>query len=482
MLLKRKELLKDKGFINGEWVTGNQSTTFEVIDPANNEVITKVADLSLEDANRSIEAAHGAWLSWRKTSNQQRAQLLRQWYDLITLHAEDLARILTMEQGKPIREARAEIAYGASFIEWFAEEAKRIYGDVVPKAPDGRRILVLKQPVGVVSAITPWNFPIAMITRKCAPALAAGCTMVIKPASKTPLSALALAALAEEAGIPNGVLNVIPTTKAFEIGKLLATHESVRKISFTGSTNVGKQLLEYAADTIKRVSLELGGNGPLIVFNDANTEEAVNGTIAAKFRNSGQTCICPNRILVQSYIFDVFAEKLAHHVKLLKVGPGMAEDTDQGPLINEAAIKKVEHHIDDAVSKGATILTGGKRHSLGGTYFEPTILINANSKMLLAHEETFGPIAPLFRFDTIEEAIKLANDTPYGLAAYFYSQDIHTVMNVAEQLESGVICVNTGRFGLETAPFGGYKQSGIGREGSKYGINEYLELKSIILE
>jgi succinate-semialdehyde dehydrogenase/glutarate-semialdehyde dehydrogenase len=451
-----------------------------VTNPATGEVLGGVPVMSAAEISASIDAAEAAWAGWRARTAAERAAILRRWNDLILENKEDLAQLMTAEQGKPLAEARGEIVYAASFIEWFAEEGKRVYGDVVPQDQEGRRILVLKQSIGVCAVITPWNFPAAMITRKAAAALAAGCTLVIKPAEDTPFSALALCELAERAGMPAGVINVV-TGVPQEVGKVFTSSQKVRKLSFTGSTGVGKLLMRECADTLKKLSLELGGNAPFIVFDDADLDAAVAGAMASKYRNSGQTCVCANRFLVQDGIYQAFAEKLAAAVSKLNVGEGTDEGVDQGPLINEAAVEKVEQHIADAVAQGAKVAVGGSRHKLGGTFFQPTLLTNVTPGMMLAREETFGPVAPLFRFDTEEEAIRMANDTEFGLAAYFYSQNLGRVWRVAEALEYGMVGINSGIISTAVAPFGGVKQSGIGREGSRYGIDEYLEIKYLCM-
>ncbi|WP_260294693.1 NAD-dependent succinate-semialdehyde dehydrogenase [Sedimenticola hydrogenitrophicus] len=473
-------LLKNQAYINGEWVAADDGRTFAVTNPANHSEITRVPALGGVETRRAIELAERAFRGWRQRAAQERSSLLRRWFELIMENQEALAQLLSLEQGKPLAESRGEIAYGASFIEWFAEEAKRVYGDVIP-APADRRFVVIKQPIGVVAAITPWNFPNAMITRKCAPAMAAGCTVVIKPAPDTPLSALALAALAEEAGIPPGVFNVLPTDDATAVGAELTGNPLVRKLSFTGSTAVGKLLMAQCAGTVKKVSLELGGNAPFLVFDDADIDAAVAGALASKYRNSGQTCVCTNRFLIQDSIYDEFAEKLAKAVEALQVGPALTSDTQQGPLINQAAVDKVQRHVDDAMAKGARLMTGGKLHELGGTFYQPTILADVTRNMRIAREETFGPVAPLFRFKTEQEAIELANDTPFGLAAYFYARDIGRVWRVAEALESGMIGINEGIISTAVAPFGGVKESGIGREGSRYGLEEFIEVKYLCM-
>jgi succinate-semialdehyde dehydrogenase/glutarate-semialdehyde dehydrogenase len=451
-----------------------------VTNPATGEAIGAVPRMGAAETRRAIDAASAALPAWSKKTARERSALLRRWHELILANQNDLALLMTTEQGKPLAEARGEVVYGASFLEWFAEEAKRAYGDVIPQQQNDRRILVLKQPVGVCGAITPWNFPSAMITRKAGPALAAGCTMVLKPASQTPFSALALAALAEEAGIPRGVFNVV-TGPAAEIGGELTANPAVRKITFTGSTEVGRVLMRQSADTVKKISLELGGNAAFLVFDDADLEEAVEGLLASKFRNAGQTCVCTNRVLVQDGIYDAFASKLAQRVRSLTVGRGTEPSTNIGPLIDDAAVAKVEEHIQDALVKGATVVAGGRRHALGGRFFQPTVLKDAETHMRIFQEETFGPVAPLIRFRTEHEAILLANSTEYGLANYLYSRDVGRVFRVAEKLESGIVSVNTGIFSTEVAPFGGMKQSGIGREGSRYGIEEFLEVKYVCL-
>lgn len=475
------KLLHDLAFIDGQWTAAADGATFPVTNPADGALLAEVADLGAVETEAALVAASAAWPAWRARTAKERAAILRAWFDLILEHREALARLMTAEQGKPLPEARGEVAYGASFVEWFAEEAKRIYGDVIPSAGSDRRYVVVKQPVGVVAAITPWNFPIAMITRKCAPALAAGCPVVVKPSELTPLSALALAELARCAGFPPGTFNVITTRRADEVGQVLTHSPIVRKLSFTGSTAVGRRLIADCAGTVKKVSMELGGNAPFIVFDDADLDAAVAGAMASKYRNTGQTCVCANRLLVQDGIYDEFARSLAAAVGRLNVGDGMDEGTDQGPLINEAAIGKVEAHIADAVDKGARVVCGGRRHARGGTFFEPTILADVTSQMRVASEEIFGPVAPLFRFDDEDEALAMANDTEYGLAAYFYSRDIGRVWRVAEALEYGIVGINEGIISTELAPFGGVKASGLGREGSKYGIDEFVEIKYLCM-
>ncbi|MGD9355632.1 MAG: NAD-dependent succinate-semialdehyde dehydrogenase [Chromatiales bacterium] len=480
-MLSDKSLLKTSCLIDGEWSGADSGRTFAVHNPATGELIASVPECSETETRRAIEAAARAFPEWRSKTAKERSAILRNWFELIVEHTEDLAQLMTAEQGKPLAEARGEITYGASFVEWFAEEAKRVYGDVIPAPLNDRRYIVIRQPVGVVAAITPWNFPVAMITRKCAPALAAGCPVVIKPSELTPLCALALAELAQRAGFPPGVINVITTMDSAAVGRELTSSLLVRKLSFTGSTEVGKLLLRDAAGTVKKVSLELGGNAPFIVFDDADLDAAVSGAMASKYRNSGQTCVCANRLLVQEAVYDAFADKLAQAVEGLRVGEGTTEGVSQGPLINEEAVEKVEGHIRDALEKGARLVTGGQRHALGGTFFEPTILADVTPEMRVACEETFGPVAPLFRFSTEEEAIALANDTDSGLAAYFYSRDIGRIWRVAEALEYGMVGINEGIISTEVAPFGGVKESGLGREGSKYGIEEFTELKYLCM-
>ncbi|MFZ0572669.1 MAG: NAD-dependent succinate-semialdehyde dehydrogenase [Rhodomicrobium sp.] len=470
-------LIRQQCMVNGRWI-GEPETA--VYNPATGAAIARVPNFGATETKAAVEAAHRAFPGWSGRLAKERSAILRRWFDLQLRHAEELAQLMTAEQGKPLAEARGEVAYGASFVEFYAEEAKRIYGETIPTHKKGGRIIVHKHPIGVVGAITPWNFPFAMITRKVAPAIATGCTVVVKPAPDTPLTALALAALAEEAGLPAGVLNVI-TGDAEAIGRELTSNPLVRAIAFTGSTRVGKILMEQSASTVKKVSLELGGNAPFIVFDDADLDRAVEGAIASKFRNMGQTCVCANRILVQDGIYDVFAAKLAEAVSKMKVGPGNEEGVVQGPLINEAGLAKVEAHVADALAKGAQALTGGKRHALGHTFFEPTVLINANAGMRVAAEETFGPVAPLFRFKEEEEAVSFANSTPYGLAAYFYSRDVGRVWRVTEKLEFGIVGVNEGIVATELAPFGGVKESGLGREGSRHGVEEFLEMKYMYL-
>ncbi|MRT08806.1 succinate-semialdehyde dehydrogenase [Pantoea agglomerans] len=474
--LNDSDLLRQQALFNGRWQDAHQSATLPVIDPATGETLATIPALGRAETGQAIAYAETVRISWGKTTNASRAALLEKWHQLIIEHADDLAIIMTAEQGKPLAEARGEVLYGASFVKWFAEEARRIYGDTIPAPSEDRRILVMKQPVGVAAAITPWNFPIAMITRKVAPALAAGCPIIVKPSELTPLSALALAVLAERAGFPSGVLQVL-TGLPTEIGATLTESRTVRKISFTGSTRIGQLLMQQSADSIKRLSLELGGNAPLIVFDDADIEIAVAGVMLSKFRNAGQTCVCANRILVQRSIYPRFTARLLEAVATLKVGDGFAPDSTIGPLINSRAVEKVNGHIDDALSQGATLLTGGISQG-NGTFVQPTVLGEVTATMRIAHEETFGPVAPLFIFDDEEEAIAMANDTPYGLGAYFFTENIRRAWRVAEALEFGMVGFNTGAISLEVAPFGGVKLSGIGREGSRYGIDEYLEQKT----
>jgi len=478
--LKDPGLLRQAMLIDGEWVQADSGQTIEVRNPATGELVARVPNGGAAETKRAIAAAERAMVGWRKVLPKERSKVLRTLYDLMLSHIDDLALIMTAEQGKPLVEARGEIVYAAGFIEWFAEEAKRVYGDIIPPNVDGRRILVQKAPIGVFAAITPWNFPSAMITRKAGPGWAVGCAGVIKPASQTPMSALALAVLAERAGLPKGVCNVV-TGAARAIGGELTASPVVRKLSFTGSTEVGAQLLAQCAPTIKKTSMELGGNAPFIVFDDADVDAAVKGAIAAKYRNTGQACVAANRILVQSGIYDAFARKLADATATLKVGNGLHDGVVLGPLINEDAVKKVEEHIADAKAKGAKVATGGQRHKLGGSFFEPTVLTDVPHDALIFSDETFGPVAPLFRFETEDEAIALANDTPFGLASYIYARDIGRIFRVVEQLEFGMVGVNEGMISTEVAPFGGVKTSGLGREGSKYGIEDYLEIKYVAL-
>ncbi len=477
--LKDPSLLETRAFVNGAWI--EREKTFPVVNPATHECIAHVADLSVADTAAAIDAAYTAKSDWSAQTGKERGAILRRWYELMLDNADDLATILTAEMGKPWTEARGEILYGASFIEWFSEEAKRVYGDVIPGHQRDKRIVVLKQPVGVVGSITPWNFPNAMIARKVAPALAVGCTFIARPAELTPLSALAIAVLGERAGIPAGVFNVITSSDSPGVGQELCANEKVAKITFTGSTRVGKILMGQCAETIKKMSLELGGNAPFIVFDDADIEAAVDGAMIAKYRNNGQTCVCANRIYVQAGVYDAFAAKLKEKVATLNIGDGFGDGVTTGPLINEAALAKVEEHIADAIEQGAEVLEGGIRSELGGTFFKPTVLTGVVKAMKVAREETFGPVAPLFRFEDEAEVLAMANDTEFGLAAYFYSRDIARVWRVAEALETGMVGVNTGLISTEVAPFGGIKQSGTGREGSKYGIEDFLEIKYVCM-
>jgi succinate-semialdehyde dehydrogenase / glutarate-semialdehyde dehydrogenase len=473
-------LLREQCYIDGQWVGADDGTTITVTNPATGETLGTVPRCAAAETRRAIAAAEAAFPAWRARTAKDRAAVLRKWFELIMANQEELARLLTLEQGKSLTESRGEIAYGASFIEWFAEEGKRLYGDVIPGHMADKRIVVLKQPIGVTAAITPWNFPNAMITRKAGPALAAGCPMVLKPASQTPYSALALAVLAEQAGVPKGVFSVI-TGSAAAIGGEMTASPTVRKLSFTGSTEIGRELMRQSADTIKKLSLELGGNAPFLVFDDADVDAAVAGAIASKYRNSGQTCVCTNRMYVQAGVYDEFVGKLAAAAANLKVGSGLDAGTEQGPLIDMNAVAKVEEHVADALAKGATLLTGGKRHALGGTFFEPTVLTGVTQAMAVASEETFGPLAPVFKFDTEDEAVTMANATEFGLAAYFFSTNLSRVWRVAEAIEAGMVCINSGILSTEVAPFGGVKQSGLGREGSKYGIDDYVEMKYLCI-
>lgn len=478
--LNSSGLLRSQGLIGGKWTEAYDAKTLKVYNPATGEVVANVPCMGGRETNDAISSAYDAFTTWSKLTAAERSKFLRKWYDLLMAHKEDLGQLITLEQGKPLKEAIGEVGYGASFIEFFAEEAKRVYGDIIPSPLADRRLFVLKQPVGVVGAIAPWNFPLAMITRKVGPALACGCTVVIKPSELTPLTALAAAELSLQAGIPPGVINVV-MGNASEIGDALLASPQVRKITFTGSTAVGKKLMAGAASTVKKVSLELGGNAPCIIFDDADLDVAVKGTVAAKFRNSGQTCVCANRVIVQEGIYEKFAKALSSAVQNLQVGDGFTDGVAQGPLINEAAVHKVESFIQDAVSKGAKVLLGGKRHSLGMTFYEPTVISDVKSEMLLSREEAFGPVAPLLRFKTEEEAIRIANDTDAGLAAYVFTTNLQRSWRVSEALEYGLVGVNEGLISTEVAPFGGVKQSGLGREGSKYGMEEYLEIKYVCL-
>ena len=477
--LNDPSLLKTDGLIDGEWVTG--ASRFDVVDPATGLTLATVANLGAAETEHAVASANRAWPAWRAKTAKERSAILMKWFQLLHQHADDLARIMTAEQGKPLAEAKGEVGYGASFIEWFAEEARRVYGETIPSTDNGKRYLVIKQPVGVCAAITPWNFPIAMITRKVAPALAAGCPVVIKPAEQTPLSALAVAELAQRAGMPAGVLNVITADGpgSIAVGKALCASTVVRHLSFTGSTEVGRILAAQCAPTIKKLSLELGGNAPFIVFDDADIDSAVEGAIAAKYRNAGQTCVCANRLYVQDGVYDAFIAKLAAKAKAIRVGNGFEPGVNQGPMIDDDAIAKIERHVADATAKGATVLTGGRK--IGARFYEPTVLANATGEMLCAVEETFGPVAPVFRFKTEAEAIALANDTEFGLASYFYSRDVGRIFRVGEALEYGMVGVNTGLISTTEVPFGGVKQSGLGREGSHHGIDDYLELKYMCL-
>ncbi|MCC7199650.1 MAG: NAD-dependent succinate-semialdehyde dehydrogenase [Gammaproteobacteria bacterium] len=478
MQLKDPSLFRQQCYVDGRWIDAPNGGKHDVFNPASGELIGTVPMLGADDTTKAVAAAHAAFPAWAAKTAKERAVILRRWNDLILANADDLAMMMTAEQGKPLAEARGEVVYAASFIEWFSEEARRLYGETIPGHAADKRLLVLRQPIGVVAAITPWNFPAAMITRKVGPALAAGCTVVCKPAMQTPYSALALAVLAEKAGVPAGVFSVV-TGKSREIGGVMTSDPRVRKVSFTGSTEVGKLLMSQCAGTVKKVALELGGNAPFIVFDDADLDAAVAGAIASKYRNTGQTCVCANRLLVQSGVYDAFAEKLAVAVRQLRVGDGLKGPTEQGPLIDAAGLAKVEEHVADALSKGARIVTGGKRHALGGTFYEPTILADVTPAMKVAREETFGPVAPLFRFETEAEALHMANDTEFGLAAYFFTKDLARSWRVSEGLEYGIVGVNTGLVSTEVAPFGGVKESGIGREGSRHGLTDFTEIKYV---
>ena len=478
MQLKDSTLFRQQCFIDGEWVSADSGSTIDVTNPATNEKLGTVPALGKAETRRAIQAAGAAFPAWAAKTAKERAQILRRWADLMVANQDDLGKLMTAEQGKPLAESKGEVAYAASFIEWFAEEGKRLYGDVIPPHQPDKRILVLRQPVGVVAAITPWNFPAAMITRKAGPALAAGCPIVIKPATQTPYSALAMAELAARAGVPRGIINVV-TGSATEIGGEMTSNPLVRKVTFTGSTAVGKKLMAQCAGTMKRISMELGGNAPFIVFDDADLDAAVQGAIASKYRNTGQTCVCANRLLVQDGVYEEFTGKLVDAVAMLRVGDGLQGVTDQGPLIDMNAVAKVEEHIADALAKGAQVAAGGRRHPLGGTFFQPTVLTGVQPGMMVAREETFGPVAPLFRFKTEAEALRMANDTEFGLAAYFYTRDLARSWRVSEGLEYGIVGVNTGIISTEVAPFGGMKESGTGREGSRYGILDYTELKYV---
>ena len=480
MKLKDPGLFKQQCYVDGVWTDADSGDVLDVTNPADGSLLGTVPKMGADEAARAVAAANAAWPAWRALTAKERCNILKEWFALIMANQDDLARLMTSEQGKPLAESSGEVAYGAAFVEWFAEEAKRVYGDTIPEHQSDKRIIVIKEPIGVVAAITPWNFPIAMITRKCAPALAVGCPVVIKPASATPFSALALAELAERAGVPPGIINVI-TGSSTAIGGELTSNALVRKLTFTGSTDIGKLLMAQCASTVKKVSLELGGNAPFIVFDDAVLEAALEGAMASKYRNTGQTCVCANRLLIQDGVYDKFAAMLADAVGGLKVADGFTEGAEQGPLIDMAAVEKVEAHIADATAKGAKVLTGGKRHHLGGTFFEPTVLADVTCDMAVAREETFGPVAPLFRFQTEEQAIAMANDTEFGLAAYFYARDIGRVWRLSGALEYGIVGINTGIISTEVAPFGGVKESGIGREGSRYGIDDFLEIKYLCM-
>ncbi|KZL15442.1 Glutarate-semialdehyde dehydrogenase DavD [Pseudovibrio axinellae] len=482
--LVRKDLLINAAFVGGEWISSNDFASnngalFDVVNPSTDDLIASLPNMGRAETKTAIDLAYVAQKEWAKRTGKERAAVLRKWFELMVANADDLAVILTAEMGKPVQEAKGEIMYGASFVEWFGEEAKRVYGDIIPGHQSDKRIMVLKQPIGVVGSITPWNFPNAMIARKIAPALAVGCAFVAKPADETPLSALAMALLAEEAGLPKGLFSVITSTLSSDIGKEFCENEKVRKLTFTGSTQVGRILMRQSADQVMKTSMELGGNAPLIVFDDADLDAAVEGAMISKFRNNGQTCVCSNRIYVQAAVYEDFTQKLVAAVKKMKVGDGFEENVVAGPLISEAAVKKVEEHIKDASDKGAEIVTGGARHQLGGTFFEPTVLTGVKQGMRIAKEETFGPVAPLFKFDSVDDVIEQANDTIFGLASYFYANDLSRVWQVAEALEYGMVGVNTGLISTEVAPFGGIKQSGSGREGSKYGCDDYLEIKYV---
>ena len=482
-MLQAKQLFRQQAYINGQWVDADSKKCYSIHNPATGEKLGEVPSMGAAETQRAIDAAEAALPAWRAKTAKERAVILRRWFDLMMHHQDDLGRLMTLEQGKPLAEAKGEIAYAASFVEWFAEEAKRVYGETIPGHQADKRIVVIRQPIGVTAAITPWNFPSAMITRKAAPALAAGCTMVLKPAPQTPFSALALVQLAEEAGIPAGVLSVVTATAedSIDVGNTFCNSDVVRKLSFTGSTGVGIKLMQQCAPTLKKLSLELGGNAPFVVFDDADLDAAVEGAIISKYRNAGQTCVCANRIYVQKGVYDAFAEKFAVAVRNLKVGNGLEDGVTTGPLIDDSAVKKVQTHLQDALSKGAELTVGGKTHELGGTFFEPTLIKGATPDMLIAKEETFGPLAPLFAFEDEADVIHMANDTEYGLAAYFYARDLGRVWRVAEALEYGMVGINTGVISTEVAPFGGVKSSGLGREGSRHGIEEYLEMKYLCI-
>lgn len=481
MNLSDTALLHSQAYINGQWCDADDGGTVPVTNPANGEEIASLANCGADETERAVAAADAALPAWRAKTAKERANIMRRWFELMMQHQEDLAVILSTEQGKPLAESRGEIAYAASFLEWFGEEAKRVYGDIIPGHGADKRILVMKQAIGVTAAITPWNFPSAMITRKAGPALAAGCTMVLKPATETPLSAMALAELAERAGVPAGVFNVVCGKQSSKIGGVLTSSPIVQKLTFTGSTAIGKLLMQQCAATVKKVSMELGGNAPFLVFDDADIDAAVAGAMASKYRNTGQTCVCTNRFIVQDGVYEEFSQKLSAAASALKVGAADSGETQQGPLINQAAVDKVQEHIDDAVAKGARVLTGGKAHALGGLFYEPTVLADVSTDMLVTNDETFGPVAPIFRFKEEAEGIAMANDTEFGLASYFYSRDINRVWRVAEALETGIVGVNEGIISTEVAPFGGIKESGVGREGSKYGIEDFLEIKYVCI-
>ena len=480
MKLNDNSLFRQQCFIGGQWVNADSGETMDVVNPANGEIIGTMPVAGASETRRAIEAADAAWPAWRKLTAKERASIIREWHDLVLANADDLAMLMTLEQGKPLAEAKGEIAYASWFIEWFAEEGKRAYGEVIPQTIADRRIVVIKEPVGVVAAITPWNFPAAMITRKAGPALAAGCPIVLKPASSTPYTATALVELADRAGVPAGVMNIL-SGSAQAIGGEMTRNPTVRKLSFTGSTEIGKELMAQCAGTIKKVSLELGGNAPLIVFDDCDMDQAIRGAMASKYRNAGQTCVCANRILVQGGVYDEFSSRFAQAVGELQVGSGLTEGVTQGPLIDMAAVEKVEEHIQDALAKGARLVVGGERHSLGGQFFRPTVLAGATTEMKVASEETFGPVAPLFRFETEDQAIEMANNTEFGLAAYFFSRDIGRIWRVSEALEYGMVGINEGIISTEVAPFGGYKESGLGREGAREGLHEFLETKYLCM-
>ena len=480
-LLSDPSLLLDKAYVAGEWVAADSGKTFDVLNPARGDVLVSLPDMGRDETARAIDAAYVAQKDWAAKTGKERAAILRRWYDLMVENADDLGRILTAEMGKPFAEGKGEVMYGASFVEWFSEEAKRVYGETIPGHQPDKRLLVLKQPVGVVASITPWNFPNAMIARKVAPALAVGCAFVAKPAKETPLSALAMALLAERAGLPKGLFSVVTATSSSTIGKEFCENDKVRKLTFTGSTEVGRILLRQGADRVMKMSMELGGNAPFIVFDDADLDAAVEGAMISKYRNNGQTCVCANRIYVQAGVYDEFAEKLAKATAAMKLGDGLEEGVTTGPLINADAVAKVEEHIADALAKGAEIKTGGKRSNLGGTFFEPTVLTGVTREMMVTYDETFGPVAPLFKFDNEEDVIEQANDTIYGLASYFYAKDLGRVWRVAEALEYGMVGINTGLISTEVAPFGGVKQSGLGREGSSHGVEDYLEMKYLCM-